>query len=94
LNAGWDRDALALELGDLDALGFDLALTGFGGDELAVLIGGNSGLTDPDDVPKPLKEPVSRAGDLWLLGSRQLVCAAAARSRMRCMPCWTVSSPT
>jgi hypothetical protein len=45
LNAGWDRDALALELGDLDALGFDLALTGFGGDELAGLIGGNSGLT-------------------------------------------------
>lgn len=29
LNAGWDDDALKLELQDIDALGFDLTLTGF-----------------------------------------------------------------
>jgi ParB-like chromosome segregation protein Spo0J len=29
LNAGWDDDLLALELGELADLGFDLALTGF-----------------------------------------------------------------
>ena len=50
LNAGWDKDLLALELGELDAVGFDLSLTGFGGDELAgLLTTGNPGLTDPDD---------------------------------------------
>ena len=53
LNADWDRDVLSLELGDLDALGFDLALTGFGGDELAGLMNlGNPGLTDPERAPQ------------------------------------------
>ena len=34
LNAGWDAEALRVELGDLDASGFDLELTGFVGDDL------------------------------------------------------------
>lgn len=38
LNAGWDVDMLALELGELDDLGFDLELTGFTDDELAQLV--------------------------------------------------------
>ena len=29
LDAGWDADLLRIELGDLDAEGFDLSLTGF-----------------------------------------------------------------
>ena len=37
LNAGWDRELLGLELGDLGSLGFDLSLTGFGEDEIARL---------------------------------------------------------
>jgi ParB/Sulfiredoxin domain len=75
LNAGWDRDLLSFELGELDSLGFDLALTGFGGDELAGLLNlGNSGLTDPDDIPETPAEPVSRMGDLWLLGRHRLIC--------------------
>ena len=37
LNAGWDNELLGLELGELDALGFDLSLTGFGEDEIATL---------------------------------------------------------
>ena len=31
LNAGWDEELLALELGDLEVLGFDLDLIGFCG---------------------------------------------------------------
>lgn len=38
LNAGWDDELLALELGELDGLGFDLELTGFSDDELALLM--------------------------------------------------------
>lgn len=37
LNAGWDTELLGLELDELEALGFDLALTGFGEDEIAAL---------------------------------------------------------
>jgi ParB-like chromosome segregation protein Spo0J len=37
LNAGWDDDVLKLELQDVDALGFDLTLTGFEPDEIGGL---------------------------------------------------------
>ena len=75
LNAGWDPDLLALELADLQGLGFDLTLTGFGTDEVAALLSrGNAGLTDPDDVPEVPEVPVSRPGDLWLLGRHRLLC--------------------
>ena len=75
MNAGWDRDLLALELGELDALGFDLALAGFGEEELAGLLNlGNPGLTDPDEVPETPADPVSRPGDVWVLGRHRLLC--------------------
>jgi len=75
LNAGWATELLSLELGDLDALGFDLSLTGFGDEELACLLNaGTAGLTDPDNVPEVPAEPVSRPGDLWQLGGHRLLC--------------------
>ena len=75
LNADWDNELLALELGELQGLGFDLALTGFSEEELAGLLTlGTAGLTDPDDVPPLPDLPVSRSGDLSLLGSHRLLC--------------------
>lgn len=75
LNAGWDAELLAVEFGDLQGLDFDLSLTGFGEDEIAALTSlGTAGLTDPDDVPAPPARPVSRMGDLWLLGRHRLLC--------------------
>jgi len=78
LNAAWDDDLLRSELMDLRDGGFDLALTGFGEDELLGLFAdANAGLTDPDDVPEPPAEPVTQAGDVWLLGRHRLVCGDA-----------------
>jgi len=75
LNAGWDEDLLALEFGDLASLGFDLALTGFGEDEIVALTSrGTEGLTDPDDIPETPVHPATRLGDVWLLGKHRLVC--------------------
>jgi ParB-like chromosome segregation protein Spo0J len=70
LNAGWDTDLLRLELSELKLDGFDLALTGFGPDELAGLLDATEGLTDPDDVPDVPAVPVTQLGDVWLLGAR------------------------
>src|SRR5580765_6028779 len=77
LNGGWDDDALKFELAELQDAGFDLGLTGFGEHELMGLLGSTAGLTDPDDVPEPPAEPVSKQGDVWLLGRHRLVCGDA-----------------
>jgi ParB-like chromosome segregation protein Spo0J len=75
LSAGWDEDLLRIELGDLRAEGFDLALTGFGPDEIgAFLLEPAAGLTDPDAMPEVPAHPVSRLGDAWVLGHHRLVC--------------------
>jgi DNA modification methylase len=75
LNAGWDEELLGLELADLVELGFDLALTGFDELEIARLTSpGSAGLTDPDAIPDVPEAPVSRHGDLWLLGNHRLIC--------------------
>lgn len=78
LNAGWDLEALSLELADLKGDEFDLALTGFGEDEITGLLADRTeGLTDEDDAPGPPVDPVSRPGDLWVLGRNRLLCGDA-----------------
>lgn len=73
--AAWDVELLKLELAELDGLGFDLALTGFDDDALAGFLADKTeGLTDPDDVPDAPVNPVTRPGDVWLLGRHRLVC--------------------
>lgn len=73
--ADWDHELLALEFQDLQGLGFDLNLTGFEPGEItAFLADPSTGLTDPDDVPAVPEHPVSRLGDVWLLGSHRLIC--------------------
>jgi ParB-like chromosome segregation protein Spo0J len=68
--AEWNMDLLPIELKDLQAADFDLSLLGFDADELAKLLDpdGTQGLTDPDDVPAAPEEPITKPGDLWLLG--------------------------
>jgi DNA modification methylase len=75
LNAGWDLAMLGLELSELEGLGFELDLTGFNIDERAALTAvSTEGLTDPDAAPELPAEPVSRLGDIWVLGRHRLLC--------------------
>jgi DNA modification methylase len=75
LNAGWDEDALAVEIERLLEDGFDLDLTGFGEDEIADFLKDETeGLTDEDDVPELADDVVSVEGDVWLLGDHRLMC--------------------
>jgi site-specific DNA-methyltransferase (adenine-specific) len=75
LNAGWDDEMLALELGELADLDFEMDLIGFSEDELAGLLTETTeGETDPEDVPEPPVDPVTVLGDVWILGKHRLLC--------------------
>jgi len=80
-NAGWDEAMLRVEIAALQDDEFDLALTGFDADALAELMAGdepeNEGQTDDDAVPDVAETPVSRPGDVWLLGGHRLLCGDA-----------------
>jgi len=78
LNAGWDEALLALELSDLKEAGLDLGILGFEDGELDRLLAGTEGeeegSTPPVVIPEPPRNPVSRTGDLWILGDHRLLC--------------------
>ena len=76
LNSDWDSNLLAIELKDLQDLGFDLNLTGFADKELADILKPDQveGLTDEDAVPEPPKEPITKPGDIYQLGNHRLMC--------------------
>ena len=77
-NAGWDDAMLRIEIAALQDDDFDVSLTGFDADALAELMAGDEpdgvGYTDDDAVPEMSETPISRPGDVWLLGGHRLLC--------------------
>ena len=71
--AAWDDELLKLEIDELVDLDFDIELTGFDPSDFD-LGEPNGGLTDEDAVPEPPEKPVTKLGDLWVLGSHRLLC--------------------
>lgn len=76
--SGWDTEMLALELGEIQAAGMDLTITGFSAADLE--------MEDPNEEPpaaeddgdsgEPDADTPSRAqdGDVWKLGDHVLLC--------------------
>jgi len=77
-NAGWDDAMLRIEIAALQDDDFDLSLTGFDADALAELMAGDEpdveAEADDDAVPEVSETPISRPGDVWLLGGHRLLC--------------------
>lgn len=82
---GWDEELLRGLLVDLRQDEFNLDLLGFSDEEIAGWLAQEpgapqEGLTEEDAVPEPLEEPVTRRGDLWILGNHRLLCGDSASS--------------
>src|SRR5467141_3147943 len=79
----WDRDILAIEYQGLHDLQFDdIEITGFSLGEIDTILDEASekkpvGPGPEDDLPPVAAAPVSRKGDLWILGSHRLLCGDA-----------------
>ena len=80
-DASWDMELLSVEIGDLLTEGFDLALTGFTGDELNNLLLPDVDIDD-DRPEKPIDDidEICKDGDVWILGSHRLKCGDAINS--------------
>ena len=78
LNAGWDEQMLKLELEELKLADFDIDLTGFSDEEFNLLMDEHEpekqGLTDDDAIPELTEDPVSKQGDIWILGKHRVMC--------------------
>lgn len=81
LDAGWDEEMLAVEMEELQNLGFDLGLTGFDEKELADLFDTNNSddVKDDDfDLTVALeKAAFVQRGDVWTVGRHRLMCGDA-----------------
>lgn len=81
MDAGWDEELLKVEIEALQAEDFDLCLTGFDESELAGFFDTADDAKDDDfDVDTELeKPPVTKSGDLWLLGNHRLLCGDSTK---------------
>jgi len=78
--AEWDFELLENELEELKLEDFDLELTGFDFDELDELFQDGEYIeTEEDDfeIEEP-ENPISKRGDVWLLGRHRLMCGDSA----------------
>jgi DNA modification methylase len=81
-NAGWDRDLLAIELGALLEIDFDITITGFATPEIDLILreAEDDRATDQDDDIPPVDTSapaVTVPGNLWLLGRHRVLCGDA-----------------
>jgi DNA modification methylase len=81
--AGWDQEALALELQGLVDLNFDIEATGFELGEIDVLLDNaeeekHEPAAPEDNIPEPVRGPtVTQPGDIWLLNNHRVICGDA-----------------
>ena len=77
--AEWDDDALKQTLAALQIEDEDLAVaTGFDAKEIDAMLAPDE--VAEDEVPEPPADPITKPGDLWLLGDHRLLCGDSTKS--------------
>lgn len=85
VSGDWDMPKLAELLEDLDKSMFDVSLTGFDAAEIEDLFSKvhdkdvNDDDFDADKALEDIKEPISKTGDIWLLGKHRLICGDSTK---------------
>ncbi len=79
LEGEWNEAALREEAEFMRDAGWDLEDLGFTDEEVAAALAPIEeepveGGCDPDHVPEPALAPVSRPGDIWIMGEHRLLC--------------------
>lgn len=73
--AEWNMDLLPIEIAALQDADWDMSQFGFSAEELSQLLEDvTDGLTDPDEVPAPPDEAITKPGELIILGQHRLLC--------------------
>lgn len=77
--AEWDDDALKQTLAALQIEDEDLAVaTGFDAKEIDALLAPDE--VTEDEVPETPADPITKPGDLWLLGDHRLLCGDSTKA--------------
>jgi len=81
LGGGWDEEMLKVELEAIKESDLDHLLTGFSDEEMAELLAETNQLNgDPDEVPETPDDPITKPGDLWILGEHRLLCGDSTKA--------------
>jgi DNA modification methylase len=76
--AEWDNETLATLLDGMDVQ--DRELLGFDADDIKELLGELTPDIVEDEIPEPPADPVTKPGDLWLLGDHRLLCGDSTKA--------------
>ncbi len=82
----WDMPKLVDILDELDKSMFDISLTGFDAAEIEDLFSKvhdkevKDDDFDADKTLEEIEEPITRAGDLWILGKHRLICGDSTKA--------------
>lgn len=83
--AEWNQEVLAATLQSLDDAEVPVADLGFASSDMAELLkaveaGQGGGEVVEDEVPEPPADPITKPGDLWLLGEHRLLCGDSTKA--------------
>lgn len=86
ISGSWNEMLLSSLLQDLEQNGYDITMTGFDIAEIRDLFGSGSMENVEDDsfdaekAVEEITEPVTKPGDLWLLGQHRLLCGDSTKA--------------